>query len=519
MAMSGMLLWLAIAFSGGGANDLLDYLPSGAYWKAKGVKPSLETMLAELKRPGNHVPKDLPRLLKDLGADEFAVREAASARIRGLGPAVIPRLKAESGRSSDAEVRTRIAQLVKELSGAAKAGEVRLLMAIRALGEFKKREALGELRAVAKSREPFVADYARAAIAAIEGKKYSRPVPSARELAGDPWLLPNYVGAVAQMSMPPGGKKSLEESLKEMSKNPALREALGDPERVKAQLARVVTEIAERIGNVRIQAVTVGLSEEVGNRIGFAIAVARVQYDPSAVKAALLGKGGRCESVDGVDVVKVSGPKPGVRLILPSSKRLVFIIGADEAAVAQPVKDMLAALKAGKGKLCENAPLSALVKAVKPVDRPWAVACVSKCYRQAPLLAGFETMSLKGKRNGNATELTLVARGRDDEKLRAAAAMMKGFQAQAVEGLKREATRMVFLKPLADFAQSLKFVTEPGKLSVRGRLEGHASPMLMVLPWMMMVRGGSRPMEVPVPDAAAVPAIKRVEVVPVPAGR
>jgi hypothetical protein len=521
MAIVSMWMLMAAAFCGGGANDLLDYLPSGAYWKVKGVEPTLQNMLAELKRPAGADVSKLPALIGKLGAQKFTEREAASAAIRAMGPAVVPGLKTQAERAGDPEVRARLEQLVAELSAGAKAREVRLLMAIRTLGEIKKREALASLRPLAGSKEPFVADYAKAAIAAVEGRKHSRPETAARDLAADPWLLPRYVGAVAQAVMSPAGSGSrIEESLRKMAATPGMAQMMGDPERMQEQLARSMIPVVERIGNVRLGAVTCGLSEEIGNRTGFAIFVARGTYDPAAVKAALVAMGGKCESAGGVEVLSAPEKKPAMRLIMPSARRLVLVIGADEAAIAQPVKDALAALKSGKGGLAGNAPLAALVKAVKPADRPWAVAAISKCYAQAPLLAGFETMKLTGRRREGGTDLEFVARGKDDEKIGAAAEMLKGFRNEAVEGLKREAGRMTFLKPLADLAAGLKFATGPGKLSASGRLEGDASPvMMMALPWMMLGKRDAAPRRAVKVQAAPVAPAKAPEAVPVPARR
>ncbi len=491
--MSMTFLWIAVAFGGGGANDLLDYLPTKAYWKAKGVDPTLKNMMAELARPAQPDAKKLPALFKQLGSDEFAVRESATAGIRAMGPAVLPEIKAEAQRATDAEVRARLAQLVTELSRGGKSREVRLLMAIRTLGEMKKREALESLRSLAESKKPFVAEYAKAAIAAVEGKKYSRPQTAAKDLAGDPWLMPNYVGVVGQMAVPGGAKASLEESLKKMAEMAGPGAPPGSADQMQEMMAKAMIPVAEQVGNLRLGAVTFAVSEDIGNQTGFGIAVARGIYDPEAIKAMVVGMGGKCESVNGVDVLRINERRPALRLLMPSSRRIVLVIGANEESIAQPVKDMLAALKKGKGTLADNQKMAALVKAIKPADRPWVAACISKSYALAPLLAGFETVMLTGKREGKATQLTVIGRGKDDEKIKAAAEIMKGFRDQASEGLKRQAERAPLMKPLADLAAGVKFVAEPGKLSISGRLEGDASPlMLMGLPWLMVARSSAK---------------------------
>src|SRR5437764_8476301 len=108
MSYAGMLMMLL----GGGANDLLDLVHTDSYWKAKQVTVSVEQLItdANSKAPVNP--------------------DAAAPQAAG----------------------------------------VRRLMAIRTLGELKKAEALTMLQSLVDSKEPFVADYAKAAIAAIEGK-------------------------------------------------------------------------------------------------------------------------------------------------------------------------------------------------------------------------------------------------------------------------------------------------------------------------------------------------------------
>jgi hypothetical protein len=297
--------------------------------------------------------------------------------------------------------------------------------------------------------------------------------------------MPKNVGVVGQFSMPPGGPVSVDDALKQAAGMPGMGAELGDPEKLKAQLAKAVMNLSERIGNVRIQAVTFGVAEDVGGRVGFAMIVARGIYDPAAVKVALGQIGGRPGSADDVDVVTF--PEPSATVVMPSEQRLAFLVGPDEKATAQPVKDMLAALKAGKGTLSENQELAALVKIMKPTDPLWAAARVSECYRQVPLLAGCDTVTLVGKSAGGGTDLTLVAKGRDDEKLKAAAAMFEKGRDEVAPEMKREAERMPFLKSFAEFVAGIKVEAKPGEVTVRGRLEGQASPaVIMAFPWFMM---------------------------------
>jgi len=165
MAFGFIEILLALLTGGGGGNDLLDYMPTAAYWKAKGVEITAERMAAEL---ATEEPADAAKLVRDLGADDFATREAAMKKLRAMGPAAAPALE-QAADNDDPEVKMRARQLLQKVAatGGAQAKAVRRLMAVRALGKLKRPEGLAALRPLLASKEPFVADYARQAIAAV----------------------------------------------------------------------------------------------------------------------------------------------------------------------------------------------------------------------------------------------------------------------------------------------------------------------------------------------------------------
>ena len=54
---------LMVVLSGGG-NELLDYMQSDLYWQAKGLTPTVESLMAELgARPAEFVP-DITALVR-----------------------------------------------------------------------------------------------------------------------------------------------------------------------------------------------------------------------------------------------------------------------------------------------------------------------------------------------------------------------------------------------------------------------------------------------------------------------
>ena len=133
-----MMTWMSLMMLllSGGANELLDFVPTDAYWKAKEVTVSVQTISADLE---------------SLKADDTS-----------------------------------------------KATAVRRLMAIRTLGELKDKSALPALEKLTDSKEMFVADYAKRAIANIEGKPLVIGIPdnSAQMREKDLWMLPAKCGGV-----------------------------------------------------------------------------------------------------------------------------------------------------------------------------------------------------------------------------------------------------------------------------------------------------------------------------------
>ena len=154
--MHSMSLLFLLSTIMGTGTDLLDYVPSDDYWKAKGVTAvTVEALLKELEPP--KAGADISKLVPDLGSPDAKVRDAAAAKVRAMGPGVIPQLK-ELAKHDDPEVAGRARLLITEIGNAAKSTQVRRLMAIRTLGEKKAKEALPRLAELVRSSEPFVAD-------------------------------------------------------------------------------------------------------------------------------------------------------------------------------------------------------------------------------------------------------------------------------------------------------------------------------------------------------------------------
>ncbi len=180
----------------GARTDLLDAIPTGAYWRAKGVTVAVEQLERDAG-PDERI-EAIDELVGDLGAAEFKARVRAKEKLSGMGPSILPQLQGALG-SKNPEVRAVAGEISRQFESKAKERTVRRLMAIRTLGERRAKEALPLLRSMEGSKEMFVGEYAQRAVAQIEGRAWEAPDRS-DTIRRDHLLLPRHTGIVGQTS-------------------------------------------------------------------------------------------------------------------------------------------------------------------------------------------------------------------------------------------------------------------------------------------------------------------------------
>ncbi len=94
-------------------------LAYAAVWKLSSAPPGIvmRYLQANLKPAPQPNSVEVAGLVKDLGNEEFAIREKASKRLAELGPPVAPTLREAAGTSELPEVRKRTKELMDKLSG------------------------------------------------------------------------------------------------------------------------------------------------------------------------------------------------------------------------------------------------------------------------------------------------------------------------------------------------------------------------------------------------------------------
>ena len=124
----------------GARTDLLDAIPSGAYWRVKGVAVTVEQL--ERDAGADERVEAIDVLVGELGSPQFKARAEAKKKLVGMGPSILPQLQGAMG-SGNPEVRAVAAEIGRQFESKGKERTVRRLMAIRTLGEPRAERGAG----------------------------------------------------------------------------------------------------------------------------------------------------------------------------------------------------------------------------------------------------------------------------------------------------------------------------------------------------------------------------------------
>ncbi len=452
-AMPASWFLLVFVLLGQGGNHLLDYASTGVYWQMQKMEPTVENLSAILKT-GDEAEL-LPVLVK-LASPDPRIRAAAADKLRAAGDRAVLVL-VRGSQLADPEVSATCRTLLKEIR---KNGQVRRLMAIRTLGELMNPEALPVLRPLAESKDPFVAEYARRAIARIEGKPAFRPGEDLADRRFDVDVLPPDCRAVIQQTFG-GSTTPVEDLLKKIG--PLLGR---DPATAAQELTKQVLEIAEKTGDIRLDSVTVGVAGEVGQQAGWVSVVIRGEWDIAAVKSwigAVSPKGLQWEKIQGVDVIS---PEKNVVAAFVDSRRVLFCAGANRETL--PVEGLLKAIASRKGRLLAEKEMKPLLDRIDMSQALWGMMKVTESYRQAPVLAAFDEVILSTGSEGGLLHLRVGGAGSDAEQVAAAVKMINEGVQSALGEIQRMGVKAIMIPGVGQARQFLE--------SVKCKAEGKTDP-------------------------------------------
>ena len=463
-------LLLLVMLIGGGVRDLASCLPTDAYWKSKGVTVSLDQLSGELA-PVNAT--DLSKLIDQLDANDARERDAAARKIEALGTEAIDALK-DAMDSGSPEVATRARSLIARVRTSSKITAIRRLMAMRTLGEMKDAKAVELLKSLVKSKRMFEPDYAKEAIAKIDGKDYSIPPANAVDRATELNLLPAKLDAVMQAAPALQGNISIEKIVEQLPLTADQKES-----RLKESTQRLITFL-ESVGNIRLDVVTWGFYAAPPGVPGNSIFILRGQLDSDAFGQFLSRQNLPCKKLDGGNAFEFNDD---TALLVGSDQRVVFLSREPTGDLA--LDAMSTALKKGVGEFANNAELAKLASSVDPACAFWGVERMNPGLAQViEPLASFDSAVLVGnqlrdEKHDLVMQLRLIATTTDPLKAKNSVTSARQMLDNLAQRNLQQQQLLPILKPFAEMARSTQFEVDEGKVTATATLRD--VPMLPVV--------------------------------------
>jgi hypothetical protein len=360
-------------------------------------------------------------------------------------------------------------------------------MALRALGELKDEAGLAAIEPYLKSPDPLLADYAKAAQAAIKGEKYKRPTVSKDALRNDLTLLPSGLGAIGGMTMEPGSPMNLVDEMKKLGML-----GMPEPEEAEAMMVQSLSQVASMVGNFRLGAVTFGVASDVGDDTGSVVVIVRGLYNSKALDAMLSDRiGGVRKKAGGLTYHELDSDTAYVAPV--SDELLVFTVGANGDQL--PLAEVGAKVVAGGGDFALGKDLAQMLDKAEIGAPAWALAKVTEAYAQAPFLAPFDTLTLGSEKiDGGKSRLKLSATGTDAEGAAEVVKQMNEGIAEMREGAAEAAESGEMPKSITDMMASIKVATEGGNATLSAEI-GSANAMAM-MPFFLFSARAAAPMEI-----------------------
>ncbi len=448
-----MCLW------GAQGRDLLDSVSTEDYWKAKSVQVTPEQLLRDAEDvvvTAETLPNDVDALVKQLGDDQYTVRQAAREKLATYGSKAKPALE-KALTSKDPEVVVSAKDLLDQMSQRGAVGrekQVRQLMAIRTLGETKEKSAVALLTKLSKSTTPFVAEYAQRALALVQ----EQPAPVVKpagwaELDQDLALLPENVGLFGATQSGFAPARTLAEISTDMATTRS--RAAASAQRLAASYQRAIQanilSYVEQTGNMRVTGMSLGVSDDFGDRndAGWAVFIWHGTFDNTAILAQLREEKtrnrGDATAADesqknDADVVMIAND---MTIIIPDQNRFIMVACDDGAKGLQLVAQITTKLKTLKTApaVANVGPWAQLRKQVPAEATTYlAVWKVSEAIQQElPMVNGIKegvawlTKGAEGK-----LVATLQATWNDAESLTAASAASEKLKTEAATQLKKD---------------------------------------------------------------------------------
>ncbi len=256
-------------------------------------------------------------------------------------------------------------------------------------------------------------------------------------------------------------------------------------------------KIADDIGNLRLDGVTVGVSSDIGGHAGFVVVIVRGQYNAKSLSTKLQ-KDARATSalVDGAEVLALGNEFS----ILPLSDNRLIIVGGSDAQKLPTTAEVVAAVRSGKGKLDATVGVGKLIKAIDTTQPLWLAVSMSDAYKRAPVLNAFDSLTLVGTRQKEGgLALGVKGTGSDAKAVADAVEQVNAGIGMFKEQMK-QARQIPGLESIQEAVESLKVSADGANANASASWKGNAN-MLMMIPGMMFHQ-----LQAPPPAPAPAPA-------------
>ncbi len=343
----------------------------------------------------------------------------------------------------------------------------------------------------------FVSEYAALALARIDGKAPVSP-DHRKAVAGDLNLLPGEASVVGQcvgLSQKSLTVETMADVMIAQSQQPAQRgmfqQKLPGKDAIVQRVVGKILEVAERIGNVRLDGITFAVSADAGPRSGSAVVIFRGEYDREALmeafKAWTPAERGGDLNITEEGTVKVLR-EADQTLLMPSNELVAIVVADKEPDRAAAKTALLAAIKTGKGTLGDDKLTGALLKRVDMQSPLWIVARLNDSMRKESVFGGFETIMLATKMEKDAVSFTFSGHGSDAEKVKGAVETLNTGIANSLAQLQAMAGQIKSMQPMLEVMQSLKVQSNAADATMTGQLKdtivdaivGEVGPMIVM---------------------------------------
>ena len=234
-----------------------------------------------------------------------------------------------------------------------------------------------------------------------------------------------------------------------------------------------------KIGNVRLNAITVGVSAELSEKTGNVTFIFAGQFDDRAINEFLKRQKMAFEMIGEVRVFR---PGPEMFAFFPTDRRLVVISAKNGKAA--PAADMVQAMKSGEGTLRTSTAMANLVHSIDMNAPVWGCLHVGEKYRNINILESFDSITLSSARHGNGIALRLQAKSAASASVKAAADHIATQIGELNEQVQRSRTAIPAIDVIGDVLKNAKVTFSETAVTVDADVKQSPADLIM-LPVMM----------------------------------